>query len=305
MELEPLRQDKWFSVWKSTDALVSAAVVIRSSSSSSTDRASIHAGHDDVPHTETTSKVTETIVSENYSTGFEYSASGVNITPDGPINPVSNTTVNGWTSLGERPNWSIVKPGEAFQFVESLKGPGLSNVTTIQRVPKSQALPIRFPPSRNNRHRSSQRTRRWRHFCNRISNCHIIWVGVQSGCADLQGSAITNTYGGNIQCQGPTLTVTPYLNRTKSWGLPYEYSYDDPVYDLSDLDDNGVLDNPGDVLFYKDTRTGQKDNHNWNVGLSIQATIPLDQGLQRRCKEAVDTQLALQQQLLANRSARF
>lgn len=85
-------------------------------------------------HTETTSKVTETIVSENYATGFEYSASGVNIAPDGPINPVSSTTVNAWTSLGERPNWSIVKPGEAFQFVESLKGPGLSNVTTIQRT---------------------------------------------------------------------------------------------------------------------------------------------------------------------------
>ena len=94
-------------------------------------------------------------------------------------------------------------------------------------------------------------------------------------------AAITNVYGGNIQCQGPTLTVTPYLNRTKSWGLPYEYSYPDPVYDLSDLDDNGVLDNPGDVLFYKDTRTGQKDNHNWNLGLSVQATIPLDQSLQR------------------------
>ena len=116
----------------------------------------------------------------------------------------------------------------------------------------------------------------------------------------LQGSAITNTYGGNIQCQGPTLTVTPYLNRTKSWGLPYEYSYPDPVYDLSDLDDDGVLDNPGDVLFFKDTRTGQKDNHNWNVGLSIQATIPLDQSLQDRCKQAVDTQIAIQQQKLAN-----
>ena len=121
----------------------------------------------------------------------------------------------------------------------------------------------------------------------------------------LQGSAITNTYGGNIQCQGPTLTVTPYLNRTKSWGLPYEYSYPDPVYDLADLDDDGRLDNPGDVLFYKDTRTGQKDNHNWNVGLSVQATIPLDQGLQRRCKEAVDTQLALQKQLLANKRLDF
>jgi len=121
----------------------------------------------------------------------------------------------------------------------------------------------------------------------------------------LQGSAITNTYGGNIQCQGPTLTVTPYVNRTKSWGLPYEYSYLDPVYDLSDLDEDGVLDNPGDVLFYKDTRTGQKDNHNWNLGLSIQATIPLDGGLQERCKAAVDTQLALQQQQLANKRLDF
>ena len=121
----------------------------------------------------------------------------------------------------------------------------------------------------------------------------------------LQGSAITNTYGGQIQCQGPTLTVTPYANRTKSWGLPYEYSYQDPVYDLSDLDEDGILDNPGDTLFFKDTRTGQKDQHNWNLGLSIQATIPLDGGLQARCKQAVDLQLGLQKQQLANKRLDF
>ena len=121
----------------------------------------------------------------------------------------------------------------------------------------------------------------------------------------LQGSAITNTYGGSIQCQGPTLTVTPYANRTKSWGLPYEYSYQDPVYDLSDLDEDGILDNPGDTLFFKDTRTGQKDQHNWNLGLSIQATIPLDGGLQARCKQAVDLQLGLQKQQLANKRLDF
>ena len=121
----------------------------------------------------------------------------------------------------------------------------------------------------------------------------------------LQGSAITNTYGGSIQCQGPTLTVTPYVNRTKSWGLPYEYSYQDPVYDLSDLDEDGRLDNPGDTLFFKDTRTGQKDQHNWNLGLSVQATIPLDGGLQARCKKAVDLQLGLQKQQLANKRLDF
>ena len=85
-------------------------------------------------HTETSSKVTETIVSENFDTGWEYSASGVNVQSDAPINPVANSTINGWTSLEERPNWSIVNPGEAFQFVETYRGPGLSNVTTIQRV---------------------------------------------------------------------------------------------------------------------------------------------------------------------------
>ena len=121
----------------------------------------------------------------------------------------------------------------------------------------------------------------------------------------LQGTAVTNSYGGQIQCQGPTLTTTGYANRAKSFGRPYEPFYWDPVYDLSDLDDDGLLDNPGDVLFFKKTRTGQKDNHNWNVGLSIQATIPLDGGLQERCKTAVDTQLKLQQQVLANRRLDF
>jgi len=121
----------------------------------------------------------------------------------------------------------------------------------------------------------------------------------------LQGSAITNSYGSNIQCQGPTLTITPYANRTKSFGLPYEPFYMDPVYDISDLDEDGRLDNPGDVLFFKNTRTGQKDNHNWNAGISIQATIPLDGGLQERCKAAVDTQLKLQEQALANRRLDF
>ena len=101
------------------------------------------------------------------------------------------------------------------------------------------------------------------------------------------------------------MTVTPYANRTKSWGLPYEYSYQDPVYDLSDLDEDGILDNPGDTLFFKDTRTGQKDQHNWNLGLSIQATIPLDGGLQARCKQAVDLQLGLQKQQLANKRLDF
>ena len=50
----------------------------------------------------------------------------------------------------------------------------------------------------------------------------------------LQGPYITNTYGGGIQCQGPTLNITPYVTGSVSAMKPYEDYYMDPVYDMSD-----------------------------------------------------------------------
>ena len=49
----------------------------------------------------------------------------------------------------------------------------------------------------------------------------------------LQGPYITNTYGGGIQCQGPTLNITPFVTGSGSMQKPYEPYYNDPVYDLS------------------------------------------------------------------------
>ena len=118
-------------------------------------------------------------------------------------------------------------------------------------------------------------------------------------------AAFQNTYGNGIQCQGPTLTVTPYVNRSKSWQLPYVDYFPDPVYDLSDLDEDGVLDNPGRILYSMPTRTGQKDTHNWSGGLSIQATIPLDGGLQERCKAMVDANIRLHQQVVETKRLEY
>ena len=49
----------------------------------------------------------------------------------------------------------------------------------------------------------------------------------------LQGPYITNTYGGGVQCQGPTANFTPYVTRTGTWSDPYEPWFNDPVYNLS------------------------------------------------------------------------
>ena len=48
----------------------------------------------------------------------------------------------------------------------------------------------------------------------------------------LQGPYITNTYGGGIQCQGPTRNFTPFLTGNASWTKPYEGYYNSPVYDM-------------------------------------------------------------------------
>ena len=98
-------------------------------------------------HTETTSTVTETINSMDYNTGWQYAVTGTNVESDGTLSPTgagsinaTQVTLDGVTStwnglnLTDRPEFSIVTPGAAFQFTESYMGPGLSNHTVIQRT---------------------------------------------------------------------------------------------------------------------------------------------------------------------------
>jgi|TARA_B100001250_G_scaffold208631_1_gene179071 hypothetical protein len=95
-------------------------------------------------HTETTSKVTETINSMDYSTGYQYTATGTGITASGDLHVVSpdtstsTVTIDGvtstWTGVGTKPTFTQTVPGAAFQFTETYKGPGLQQHTIIQRV---------------------------------------------------------------------------------------------------------------------------------------------------------------------------
>ena len=97
-------------------------------------------------HTETTSTGTETINSMDYNTGWQYVVTGTNVESDGNLVPTgagsinaTQVTLDGVTStwnglnLTDRPDFTIVTPGAAFQFTESYQGPGLSNHTVIQR----------------------------------------------------------------------------------------------------------------------------------------------------------------------------
>ena len=92
------------------------------------------------------SQIQETIVTENYRTGYTYSMHGTNVQPvEGtiisPDATYTNTqTFNGvsfkWVTpeLGTKPQWEVKTPGEAFSITENFLAPGLDAVSTIQRT---------------------------------------------------------------------------------------------------------------------------------------------------------------------------
>ena len=92
-------------------------------------------------HTETTQKITETINSMDYNTGYQYSVTGSGVSSSGNLSPgtgTNNVTIDGvtstWTGINSKPSFTQTTPGAAFQFTETYQGPGLSNHTIINRT---------------------------------------------------------------------------------------------------------------------------------------------------------------------------
>ena len=99
--------------------------------------------------TNTVTNISEIITSTDFSTGYEYTVTGVGVSMDGDsITPQPtniNETVNGqvytWTglNLNNKPNWTVSE-GNAFQFTETYKAPGLQNITVINRSIESESV---------------------------------------------------------------------------------------------------------------------------------------------------------------------
>ena len=121
----------------------------------------------------------------------------------------------------------------------------------------------------------------------------------------LQGPYITNTYGNGVQCQGPTMNVTPFFTGNVAIKRPYEDYWMDPVYNNVDANNDDVPDNPGQILYYKPTRTGQKDSTTVSLGVSATWSKPLDKTLQKLCKEIAAANIEMQKQNVANKRLDF
>ena len=121
----------------------------------------------------------------------------------------------------------------------------------------------------------------------------------------LQGPYITNTYGDGISCQGSTLNITPYVTGSLSQQHPFEHMCDQPVYNNVDGDDDGLPDNPGEILYHIPTRTGMTNNSNISAGFSATLSIPMNKKQQALCEKAATTHNEYRAQLLANKRLDF
>ena len=82
-------------------------------------------------HTESKTIVKESIVSESYRTGFEYTVSGTGVEPtSGVVSPSAGTNTLNFSS---RSSWKQTVPGAAFQYAETFQGPGLIEKVIIDR----------------------------------------------------------------------------------------------------------------------------------------------------------------------------
>ena len=148
--------------------------------------------------------------------------------------------------------------------------------------------------------------------------------------------------------------MTPYVQFADSRKWPWEDYYNEPQYNLTDVEGRTVkqtvtvknypweswyddrtkadgtrwfpdgediqieidVDGPDGVpdqvssgslepIWYKPVRTDMRANQSFNIGLSATLSIPLNRGMQRRCKEAAEAQVAHQVQLTSNKRLDF
>ena len=117
------------------------------------------------------------------------------------------------------------------------------------------------------------------------------------GVMNYASKQFTNTLSLNqVQCQGDTLVVQPFLMGNYSGGLPKVDSFLEPIYSTKDVkgatDENGneigdgEVDDPTLVRGYRTVQRFEKTNYAISPGISLSWNVNLDRKSVRACRKA-------------------
>ena len=112
---------------------------------------------------------------------------------------------------------------------------------------------------------------------------------INNGYQTINGGFPTMIYGGQVQCQQPTLAFTPFVTKGENYSTPRITTTNTNIYDLSE-DANGNLNNPGKILYQSSQPRIDQSTHNFNYGFTISLQIPLGKGSDL-CIRAAENQI--------------
>ena len=117
------------------------------------------------------------------------------------------------------------------------------------------------------------------------------------GVMNMPSKQFTNTISlQQVQCQGDTLVIQPFLTGNYSGGMPKVDSFLEPVYSTKDvkgaIDENGKeigdgeVDDPTLIRGYRTVKRFEKTNYAISPGISLSWNINLDRKSVRNCRKS-------------------
>ena len=114
---------------------------------------------------------------------------------------------------------------------------------------------------------------------------------INNGYQTINGSFPTHRFSNGIQCQLPTLAITPFVTKGENFSLPRVTTTRTNIYDLSE-DADGNLLNPGRILYQSEQPRLDQTVYNLNYGITASFQIPLGgHGFNKACLKAAETQI--------------
>ena len=121
---------------------------------------------------------------------------------------------------------------------------------------------------------------------------------INNGYQTINGSFPTHRFSNGIQCQLPTLAITPFVTKGENFSLPRSTVSRTNIYDTAKDSDTGQLLNPGNILYVAEQERLDQTVYNLNYGITASFQIPLGKSFNKECLEAAKTYRKYQEFLL-------
>ena len=121
---------------------------------------------------------------------------------------------------------------------------------------------------------------------------------INNGYQTINGNFPTHRFSNGIQCQLPTLAITPFVTKGKNFSLPRSTVSRTNIYDTAKDSDTGQLLNPGDILYVAEQERLDQTVYNLNYGITASFQIPLGKSFNKECLQAAQTYRKYQEFML-------